>query len=603
MKLRPYQQEAVDKVLEAVNDLMFAQDLEGEKRDTIVLDAQVSWGKSIAILEIAKKLSEFETVLIVFPIRALIEQFVDTAKLINLEVGVIASGYDNQCENCNIQIGMFQSVVSRLEKGTLNFVPTIIIQDEIHKFSSGGTINKLKKQFGYSIRIGMTGTPYNAFGYQLDNVYKTIQTMTNAEMAKSVWHPNIETYVASFAEKLDFDNIKVTSSGDFDKYQLNNIIEKDTYINNVVNTMKHMNMQDRKVLLFTSSIHTAEVLNEVLQANGFSSMVYHSKVPNKQRDAILKSFINQEKYIDPNSAQQALPEFENNVFTVKCLVNVNALSTGFSDTEIEDLVIATSIGSRPKELQILGRNLRRTDKVETKRFLDCGSNFARFGFYYDDFNPVPKTEDREQNIINLAKEVDRLALLNLDELIDKDVVVQEISRDWYNERIARLEELEKELYKKKEEVEQVHVGTVKRKTDDTIVRIKNPQERIADIIKVYKTTVNIEVLVEAFIDIHVYINGLPKNKDGYEYKPSSNFFFKKMMPIWDKYHGQHRRWFKALKTRGTNIIKEGKNMFGWAFFLEFLEERYLDELEEQKRYMGVIDNSDNDDIEDEDIPF
>ena len=581
--LRDYQQDSLNKLLNVVDDYEGELAFGSVESDTIVIDAPVNYGKTVFMLYAASELAKRgEKVLIVMPIKALIEQFIATAKKMNISIGVIAAGMDELDSNSNIKIAMLQTLKNRVEDGHHNdFEECWIFQDEIHKFANTGTIISIKNKLRYKGRIGLTGTPFNAFGYALDNMYSLIKTITPKQLiANGAWHGNIITYVANFAEKIDFDKIKITSSGDFDQKMLNGIIEEDSYINSTIAAMDELSLQNNKILVFTSSIETGEKLNKALQARGYSSSVLHSKQKTKEREAILNSFITQEPHKDPNATQESLPEFNESKFIVKCVVNVGILSTGFSDDDVEGVVIATSIGSRSKFYQLCGRLVRQNENIDKKILLDCGSNIARFGFVDDDFEPVVRTGDKTKDKLALAAENDKWSLPLISEFLDDKSKVTEISRKDYETAEKRLKELEKQVFDEKQ-------------------RNRTVEDIAKDVALVIRTTSDLQHLAEAYIWFWIYVNGKPISKAGNEYTPPANWFYEKWENDFAAYPEKNRHWMKALKTRAKNIIKNGKNINSLQFFTNFLREQYESELALQNDINGMDDF----DIEDSEIPF
>jgi len=609
--LRDYQEETVKQVFDAAEELEADMAFGEIESDTIVVDAPVSFGKSIVFLEAAKRLADKgEKVLIVMPIKPLIEQFVNTAKDMNIELGIIAAGIKDSHPNANIKVCMLQTLKNRVEKGAHDeFKGCWILQDELHKFAKTGTIVSIKDKLGYVGRIGMSGTPYNAFGYALENVYKLIKTVEPKDLiANGAWHHNVKYRVANFSEKIDFDKIKITSSGDFDQNQLNEIIETDVYINNVVQVMIDRNLQNKKTLVFTSSIDMAERLNKALQSNSFFSAVIHSKQKKKHTEALVSSFRNQSKYIDPFCRDAVLPEFENDEFIVKCMINVNILSTGFSDDDIEALVIATSIGSRSKEAQICGRLFRSNKDIDEKVIIDCGSNISRFGFGYDTFTPVNRTEDKRLDKTNLARENAKWSLPLLSEFLSDDLTT-EISREWYDSKLDNLRAIENSIFNDDQEKElaQKRTGSSNRDIDPEEVRIKHEQDMAKNMAMVLRTTDDLEHLAKAYIWFWMYVNGSPISKAGHPYIPKIEWFIDKWEADMNKYPEVRNRFIKALKTRAKNIIKEGKNINSLSFFTNFLLTNYENEIQQQDEYkqlqFGSEENNVMDEISKEECPF
>lgn len=617
IQLRPYQQQALEQTLQAVDDYESDLAFGSVDSDTICVAAPTSWGKTYWFLSTAQALADRgERVLIVMPIKALVKQFIESATSIKLDIGVIAAGFDDPFPDAKIKLCMLQTLKNRVEKGEHSeFADCILMQDEIHKFAKTGTIVSIKNKLQYKLRIGATGTPYNAFGYELDNIYRFIETATHKQLHDGdIWFQNISTYTAKFAEKIDFDKVKITSSGDFDQSELSELIETDSYINGVISAMNELNLSNKKTLIFTSSIDTAERLNQALQQANYSSATIHSKQKKKLSDAILDSFNHKKPFVDPNNSQMQLPEFNSSEDTIiNCLINVNVLSTGYDDTSIEALILATSISSRPKVTQILGRLVRQNRSVDHKLYLDCGSNFARFGFHLDHFTPVPRTNDKQKDKLNIATENAKHSLPLLSELLDdSDNLTQLINRKWYVDKVNELNQIEQDLFDKARRTEEQSQLAEQAKREQISLdqaRINHEQQTLRDMAKVLRTTNNLDHLAKAYIFMYIYIHGRPISKAGNPYTPPHHWFTDKWSEQFINYPDMQPRWTKALRTRARNIIKDGKNINGLSHFVNFLAEKHQEELEQQVIYHQASNQTDNSskstiDIEDDfECPF
>ncbi len=607
--LRDYQEEMVIKTLDAIDELESEQAFGEPDSYTIIMKLLMSAGKTYTALALANELSKRgEKIGIFFPYKILVDQFAESAREANIEIGVISSGTKNPNPEANIQVCMIQTLHSMYRNNKLDIKFSKVIQDEVASHFESGSVIDLKESLGYNIRIGMTGTDFTSQGYAL-NAFKTIETIgPKGLVEQKAWHPNMKYNVANFSEKMDWDKIKIESNGEFNQAQLSEIIEADTYIHQAIKAMNSFNMKDDKTIVFTSSIHMAQKITVALNEAGYSAKEYHSKMKKKEREAVLNSFINETEYKDPNNKQIALPGMrEQEPEIIKCCVNVQALNVGFNVPDIKNLVLATSMMSRIKHHQTIAR-LIRYHEMEEKILLDCGSNISRNFFLDDTFTPVNRTENKQIDKANLARENAKWSLPLLNEFLSDDLTT-EISRDWYDSKLDNLRAIENSIFNNNQEEELVKEGTgsSNRDIDPEEVRIKHEQDMAKNMAMVLRTTDDLEHLAKAYIWFWMYINGSPISKAGHKYVPKTEWFVDKWKADIDKYPEVRNRFMKALKTRAKNIIKEGKNINSLSFFTNFLLTNYENEIQQQDEYkqlqFGSEDNNVMNEISEEECPF
>lgn len=353
MKLRQYQQEAVDEVLSSIAF--------GSNR--LIVEAPTSYGKSIVISEIANQLDG--DIVILLNISPLIDQISDTLTKIGVSHSVLKAGEDKRFNpDERIQIVMAQTLYARLDK--INISADYILQDEIHKeYDTKRTtaiINKLKPK----CIVGFTATPYDKDGFLLPDS-ELIRTKTVKELEDDGFLTPMDYYIPRFAETIDISSVKVKGQ-DYDQNQIEDL-RGNEYDQGCIAALDELNCKSKKGIVFCSSIEDADKFASIMRTNDYSAYSYHSK--SKEKDAVMESFQNNTPLVLKNPLAEKNTLFEKHEShieqePVKVLVAVDKLNIGFS---VEDIEFGLSRRvSRIKSLitQMYGRVIRLHEPLKHK---------------------------------------------------------------------------------------------------------------------------------------------------------------------------------------------------------------------------------------------
>jgi superfamily II DNA or RNA helicase len=315
MTFRPYQ------------SLIYSDIIEGFKSlSQQICVASMGAGKSLIIAKIAEYYSNNnKPVVILTNVSELIPQLIIHLKELNLNYGIIKSGYDipNDFSQIKIWLIMEQSFYESKRK-TLNIHSEILLKDEFHIGFGGKRYTGLIDYFKPSKILGFTGTPFDENGYLLDGF--TIDNLILHGEAKELTDLGflvpLKYYSVSWAENKDYSNVK-SSGSDYSSKDLDTIINTFKHNSLIVKSMNEMNAKSKKTLVYCNSIEQAEALNLLLKKDGYKSATVHSK---NNLDTNNKNISNFDLDISLEDS-------------IDCLVSVSKLTTGFNQPKANLLVL------------------------------------------------------------------------------------------------------------------------------------------------------------------------------------------------------------------------------------------------------------------------
>ncbi len=309
-------------------------------------------GKSLIIAELAKIARG--RVLVLAHVKELVEQ--NHAKFITygLEAGIYSAGLNQKDSSEKVIFGSIQSVARAADSFFKDF--SLLVIDECHRVSDedgtqyAAVIEKTQRANPEICILGLTATPYRLgsgwiyqYNYQgfLCSIAprlfrKCIYDLTLRQMIEGGYLTppvQIDAPVASY----DFSSLKLQSGKEsFSLQEIEEILKDQVRITPVIiQNIVEISKDRRGVLIFTASVrHAAEILNYLPQE--CSAMVI-GDTPGDERDKVVASF----------KAQ-----------TIKFLVNVSVLTTGFDAPHVDVIAILRPTESVSLYQQIVGRGLR-----------------------------------------------------------------------------------------------------------------------------------------------------------------------------------------------------------------------------------------------------
>ena len=352
--LRPYQDEAVDAALAAV---------QAKKNGIIVMPT--GSGKSLVISGIAQRANA--NIIVLQPTKEILEQ--NARKLYELgfhNIGIFSASAGAK-RPAQVTFATIGTIITKLDR----FPDTdIVIVDECHLVNAkGGEYNSLIKHFGKPT-IGLTATPYRmAASFQGAVVEAKFLHRTRPRIFNHVSFivQNDDLHSAGYLSPIEYTEnkgynpyaIALKSTGlNYDERALlaynkaQGICQKaaDVVIGNL-DSIRHC-------LIFVSAISESQQIETILRHAGVSVAHIDGKTPKAERARILTAF----------KAGQ-----------IKVVTNVGVLTTGFDFPALDTVVLARPTMSLPLYYQMVGRGVRCAPGKDTCRVHDLCGNVPRFG--------------------------------------------------------------------------------------------------------------------------------------------------------------------------------------------------------------------------------
>ncbi len=341
MELRPYQVEAINRVLAAWKEYR-----------SVCLQLPTGGGKSVCFAALASEfIRKNEPVLLVVHREELLTQAVaHLQRATNLECGLIKAGYKPNPQ-AQIQVASIQTLVRRK-------LPTagLVVVDECHH-SAASTYRKVLDAYPEAKILGVSATPNRIDGYGLREIF---EHLIQANAFKASVGDLIESgYLAPFRLFGGFIDLHMGNSlsqGDYSAAQLGkavHAIDPQTVVSARLKTAP-----EKKTCLFAINVpHSMAIANEFLK-HGIRAYHLDGESPLEER-------------------RDALTRFERGEITV--LSNVGLFTEGFDLPAIECVLTARPTKSVTLWLQMVGRALRPASGKEYAIILDCTDNWQRLG--------------------------------------------------------------------------------------------------------------------------------------------------------------------------------------------------------------------------------
>lgn len=337
MILRPYQQEALDRV--------HADYADGKRSSMVVMATGL--GKTVIAAHLIDEYVKRGRVMVVAHREELIFQASRTIAdvtgiLPQIEMGARHAGYYDFESSPRIVVSTVQTQCSQ-SRGACRmtrFNPSefsLLWIDEFHH-AVADSYRRVIQHYGANpdLRIfGVTATPDRADAEALGQVCESCAYRYEIDGGiKDGWLVPITQTIVN-VEDFDFSGIK-TTAGDLNAGQLAELMERERSCHEVAGPV--LEMCHGKTLIFTVSIAQAQMTAEILNRHQPHSAEYVSgKTDEGERRAILKAY--------------ARGDF-------KYLVNCSVFLEGYDEPGIQNIVVARPTKSRALYAQMIGRGTR-----------------------------------------------------------------------------------------------------------------------------------------------------------------------------------------------------------------------------------------------------
>ena len=322
MKLRPYQEEAREKVQHEWE--------EGRKRTLLVLPT--GCGKTIVFSKIIEdRVRLGERVLVIAHRSELLEQASDKLKT--------ATGLNTALEKAeNTSIGSWYRVVvgsvqtlqreKRLKQFPKDYFDTIIIDEAHHALSS--SYQNVLSYFDEAQVLGVTATPDRG---DKQNLGKVFDSLAYEYSLVDAINSGYLSRISAITIPLTLDLSKVSQqAGDFKAADIGTAL--DPYLDQIADEMVKQ-CKDRKTVVFLPLVKTSQKFKDILNSKGFKAAEVNGS--SEDRAEVLK-------------------DFDNDKYNVLC--NSMLLTEGWDCPTVDCIVVLRPTKVRALYSQMVGRGTR-----------------------------------------------------------------------------------------------------------------------------------------------------------------------------------------------------------------------------------------------------
>lgn len=358
MQLRPYQ-------LRVLDDLWAWFERHGDGDP--VVEACVGAGKSVLIAELCRRVIEQvpgTRILMVVHVKELIEQ--NLAKLLQVwpgaPVGVYSASVGSRHLGRAITYATIGSVAKRAhELGQVD----IMLIDECHLVSPSEAtmyrrlIDELRRYCPAMRVVGWTGTAFRGDGVWLTQQGLFTHVAARVSMVELLRDGYLSPLVTAPIEtRIDTEGVR-TSGGDYVVKALAEASDQAAKVSAACAELVRLAAQRRKWLVFAVTVaHAQHVADELRQVHGVACDVVSADTPRQEREAIIRNF---------------------RAGTLRAVVNVAVLTTGFDVPELDCIVLLRATLSPVLYVQIAGRGMRTAPGKENCLWLDFTDTTERLG--------------------------------------------------------------------------------------------------------------------------------------------------------------------------------------------------------------------------------
>ena len=367
MQLRDYQIEVLDHLRTSLK--------QGAKAPLLVLPTGA--GKTVIFSELAKDfVAQDKNVLILVHRRELVKQACEKLDLIDVDYGVIASGF-NSDEDSSLQVASVYTLWRRIEANKDTFVPDVIIFDEAHHVAAG-TWTTIIDKYKTALRVGVTATPI-----RLDNrpLGKFFDRLINGVQVNHLVSKGYlcDHKVFAGAELPDLSKLK-ERRGDYQAKDLKEVMDKPVIIGDAVHQYKKHLLNKPAIAFCVDIAHATKVLQQ-FKKEGVKAELLTGSMKLDERDNVLDRLRSHKTHV---------------------VISVDVISEGTDLPCVSGAILLRPTKSQALYMQQGGRILR-PEKDKTAIVLDHVGNTYRHDFI--DIERNWKLEFDHEEIKRLPKPV------------------------------------------------------------------------------------------------------------------------------------------------------------------------------------------------------
>lgn len=348
LTLRPYQHEAIERLMASLH--------QGEYP---VCSMPTGSGKTILLAELCNRLEG--RILIVTHRRELIQQNHATIETFGHDSGIYSAGLSRRDTDARVIVAGVASIYKRMAELQASGPFRYVILDECHVGLSDPCGNMMGDHVLHACwhaqRVGLSATPYRLPDVP---VWGPDMWFTNLASHHGILELTEQGYLCRLvgvqtAAAPNLEHVRVRG-GDYALGDLSQASSEESVVNAALDEILYL-AQDRKhVLLFAVDVSHAGVVAEAMRERGEAPEVVTGTTPSEERAEILTRFKSG---------------------SLRWLINVGVLSTGFDSPNVDSVAILRSTMSRSLFTQMIGRASRLHPEKANALILDCGQNIQR----------------------------------------------------------------------------------------------------------------------------------------------------------------------------------------------------------------------------------
>ena len=372
MQLRNYQRESVLAIYNSWKS--------GKNNPCLVLPT--GSGKSVVIAKICEDVLRWDgRIIVVSHVKELLEQLEKTLAAIGIDqdkIGVYSAGLKRRETDRQITVGGIQSIYKKTDEFFRHGKVNVIVVDESHRInpviedSMYANFITAMRSHNSEIKIaGLTATPYrldDGLIYGDGKLFKSVCYESQTEELQEQGYLSPKKKKKSIQE-IDLEKLP-KARGDFNATDMGL-----RFLDKVEKCVREIILQTedrKKVLIFCCNVDHAEKTKAVFDRYG------------KECGLVSSLHANRDEEIGAFKSGK-----------IKFLVNINVLTTGFDDPDIDCIALLRSTMSTSLYVQILGRGLRIHPSKKDCMILDFGDNIKRHGVL-SDLNIKKEKEQRKK---------------------------------------------------------------------------------------------------------------------------------------------------------------------------------------------------------------
>ncbi|MBQ7744921.1 MAG: DEAD/DEAH box helicase [Ruminococcus sp.] len=334
MELRPYQQEAKDRIFEEWDS--------GRNKTLLVLPT--GCGKTIVFAKVTEECVRIGGRVLILAHRG---ELLDQAEDKIFKVTGLRCAVEKAEESCvgswyRVVVGSVQTLMreKRLARFSPDFFDYIIIDEAHHALSD--SYQKIINHFSGAKLLGVTATPDRGDMKDLGQVFESLAyEYTLVRAIKEHYLSRIKAITIPL--KLDLSNVS-TQAGDFKASDIDTAL--DPYLYQIADEMLKY-CSDRKTVVFLPLVKTSQKFRDILCKKGFSAAEVNG---------------------DSKDRAEVLADFDSGKYNVLC--NSMLLTEGWDCPSVDCIIVLRPTKVRSLYCQMVGRGTRLCEGKEELLLLD-----------------------------------------------------------------------------------------------------------------------------------------------------------------------------------------------------------------------------------------